>query len=97
MNAQTPRHSLSSLLEVKANAGHVRMLSPSPAAERIQELESTVDTLRSALKEIAKEARNDVCCCGAPMEDHGPLSDHSPVDEVSHYIQSVLDRTGGLA
>lgn len=97
MNVQSPRHSLASLIEVKANAGHLSMLSPSPAAMRIHELEATVETLRGALKELAKEARNDVCCCGSPMENHGAFSDHSPVDEVSHFIETVLQKTGSVA
>lgn len=94
---QPEKRSFSDLVETVANAGHEKILAPSPAAQRISELEEAVVMLRNALRDVQKNSMGSgVCCCGTDMDDHNFMSDHSAVDEVDHFIDRVLEETCDL-
>jgi len=94
---QPEKRSFADLVETVANAGHAKILAPSPAAQRISELEDAVVMLRNALRNVQKNSMGSgVCCCGSDMDDHGLMSDHSPVDEADHFIDMTLRQTDDL-
>lgn len=74
----------------------VRVVFVLPAKRRIQELEAGTTTLRSALQQVGRVAGSGTCCCGEDMDNHSLSPNHSPVDQVTHFIDLTLDQTDHL-